>query len=172
MRTYCIGLLCFSLPLLAEKPSRKQELDYYREEFTAQYRYPIYDTLFEKIVWERKVSHLVLEYKNGEHRVTLLMMDEYPWNYKAQNYPIYFAFQDFTAASNKFHELNHFLRNNGVMAVGLSGSRIVHERVLVPPVGKSPARPRLGDWPKGKEEDPILTRQPLPKRLPLHLTPR
>lgn len=153
--------------ILGEKGSRKEQLQYYRDEFEAGYKYPIYDTLFEKIVWERKVSHLVMEFHGNEYRVTLLMMQEYPYNYKSENYPIHFAFKSFSDAAKKFETMNMFLRNNGVMAVGLDGKRIVRERVLVQPVGSSPARPVLKDPPGQKDTDPILTREPLPRRLPL-----
>jgi hypothetical protein len=68
--------------------------------------------------------------------------------------------------------MNHFLRNNGVMAVGLHGKRIVKERVLVQPVGNIPPRPVLKDWPGDKSVDPILTREALPHRLPLKIAPR
>ncbi len=151
----------------AEKPSRQEELQYYRNEFEARYKYPVYDTLFEKIVWERKVSHLVMEFHSNEYRVTLLMMEEYPYNYKGQNYPIHFAFKTFPEAAQKFEAMNHFLRNNGVMAVGIEGKKIVKERVLVNPVGNFPPRPVLATWPGKKDTDPILTREPLPRRLPL-----
>lgn len=151
-------------PLYAEKNTRKEELQYYRNEFEARYKYPIYDTLFEKIIWERKVSHLAMEIHGNEYRVTLLMMQEYPWNYKSQNYPIHFAYKSFGEAAQKFTSMNHFLRNNGVMAVGLNGKKIVKERILVEPKGFSPPRPSLGPLP---ESDPILTRQVLPRRLPL-----
>jgi len=161
----------------ADKPTYKDEYQYYKEEFTAGYKYPIYDTLFEKIVWERKVSHLVMEFhgsraesrESDEYRVTLLMMQEYPYNYKDQNYPIHFAFKTFAEAAKKFEAMNHFLRNNGVMAVGLEGKKIVKVRVLVAPVGNVPARPRLEDWPGNKDTDPILTREALPRRLPLRM---
>jgi len=156
-----------SVSLWSGPASRKEQLQYYRNEFEAGYKYPIYDTLFEKIVWERKVSHLVMEFQNNEYRVTLLMMQEYPHNYKSENYPIHFAFKSFGDAAKKFETMNHFLRNNGVMAVGLDGKRIVRERVLVQPVGSSPARPVLKDPPGNKDTDPILTREPLPRRLPI-----
>lgn len=163
--TICGLLPIFSLN--AEKPSRRDELQYYRREFEAGYKYPIYDTLFEKIVWERKVSHLVMEFHNNEYRVTLLMMQEYPHNYKSETYPVYFAFKSFTDAALKFEQMNLFLRNNGVMAIGLNGKRIVKERVLVQPIGKAPARPVLTDPPGNKDTDPILTREDLPRRLPI-----
>jgi len=129
------------------------ELDYYKDEFTARYKYPVYDTLFEKIVWERKVSHLAMEFHSGEYWVTLLMMEEYPHNYKGQNYPIHFVYPTFAEASNKLHAMDYFLRHNGVMAVGIDGKRIVKEKILVQP--------------KDDPRDPILTREPLPARLPL-----
>ena len=161
------GLFLLSASLHGQKSARKDELQYYRNEFEARYKYPVYDTLFERVIWERKVSHLVMEFHNNEYRVTLLMMEEYPWNYKAQNYPIHFAFKHFADAAKKFEQLNLFLRNNGVMAVGLNGKQIVKERVLVAPVGSSAARPALSDIPGNKEADPILTREALPRRLPI-----
>lgn len=166
MRALFIFVL-LSVPLWSQPASRKEQLQYYRDEFEAGYKYPIYDTLFEKIVWERKVSHLVMEFHNNEYRVTLLMMQEYPYNYKSENYPIHFAFKSFGDAAKKFETMNLFLRNNGVMAVGLDGKKIVRERVLVQPVGSSPARPALKDPPGQKDTDPILTREPLPRRLPI-----
>ena len=95
------------------------------------------------------------------------MMEEYPHNYKGQNYPIHFGFKNFSEAARKFESLNLFLRNNGVMAVGLDGKKIVRERVLVNPVGTSAPRPVLSTWPGNKDTDPILTREPLPRRLPI-----
>ena len=166
MKTLFIFVI-IRVSLWSSPASRKEQLQYYRNEFEAGYKYPIYDTLFEKIVWERKVSHLVMEFQNNEYRVTLLMMQEYPHNYKSENYPIHFAFKSFGDAAKKFETMNHFLRNNGVMAVGLDGKRIVRERVLVQPVGSSPARPVLKDPPGNKDTDPILTREPLPRRLPI-----
>ncbi|MBS0619293.1 MAG: hypothetical protein JSR44_13985 [Spirochaetes bacterium] len=164
--------------LVAEPSRRKDELQYYRQEFEARYKYPIYDTLFEKIVWERKVSHLTMEFHSSragakdsnEYRVTLLMMDEYPWNYKGQNYPIHFAYKTFAEAAAKFEYLNNFLRNSGVMAVGIEGKKIVKERILVQPVGNAAPRPDLSAPLGKKDTDPILTREPLPRRLPLRLT--
>jgi hypothetical protein len=153
----------------AEPQGRRAELQYYRNEFEAQYKYPVYDTLFEKIIWERKVSHLVMEFQNDEYRVTLLMMQEYPYNYKSHTYPIHYAFKTFGEAAEKFESLNHFLRNNGVMAVGLNGKKIVRERILVEAKGSAPPRPHLEDWPGNKDTDPILTREKLPRRLPLKI---
>lgn len=166
-----ITLLPFILQTQALWPGpRSEELQYYKEEFNARYKYPVYDTLFEKIVWERKVSHLVMEFHRDEYRVTLLMMEEYPFNYKAQNYPIYFSYPTFGEAAQKFETMNLFLRNNGVMAVGLKGSQIIHERILVTPVGNTKKRPSLEDEPGNKDTDPILTREDLPRRIPLRNT--
>jgi hypothetical protein len=163
------GFLIITQVFPEESQGRRAELQYYRDEFEAQYKYPVYDTLFEKIIWERKVSHLVMEFQNNEYRVTLLMMQEYPYNYKSHTYPIHYVFKTFAEAAEKFESLNYFLRNNGVMAVGLNGKKIVRERILVEAKGNAPPRPRLGDWPGNKDTDPILTREELPRRLPLKI---
>ncbi|MDH5720480.1 MAG: hypothetical protein OEZ13_07630 [Spirochaetia bacterium] len=88
------------------------------------------DTLFEKIVWQRKVSHIALEESQNIHRVTLLMIMPYPYNYKSQNYAIYYEFENLQEALEKLHGLDKFLKSNGVMRVKLNGSKIISEEII------------------------------------------
>jgi len=131
---FIFWVFCFIETLFAQpKSSAENPLDYYKNEFIPRKPYQVYDTLFEKIVWHRKVSHLVLGEHNGKHRVTLLMIEEYPYAYKGWNYPIHFEFDRFDQASKQFAYLDQFLRKNGVMAVGLKGNVVLHSRVLAEP---------------------------------------
>ena len=108
------------------------ERNYYIYNILPKEKHPLSDTLFEKTVWRRKVSHLVLETAGNKNRVTLLMMERYPWNYKGQNYPIYFEFDDFQTAFVKYTELDKFLDSSGVMRVKLQGAKIIEEKILYP----------------------------------------
>ena len=127
-------LSCVAGTIFAETgASAENPLRYYENEFIPRKPYQVYDTLFEKIIWHRKVSHLVLGEHNGKHRVTLLMIEEYPYSYKGLNYPIHFEFDRFDQASKQLAYLDQFLRKNGVMAVGLKGNTVSHSRVLAEP---------------------------------------
>lgn len=88
------------------------------------------DTLFEKTVWHKKVSHIVLEEKQGYYHVTLLMITPHPYNYKSYNYRIYYEFSDFKQAMIKLNWLHRFLKEDGVLRVRIFGSKIISEKVL------------------------------------------
>ena len=105
-------------------------LDYYHLEFETPEKHPLADTLFEKTIWHKKVSHLVIEEKPGSYQVTLLMILPYPHNYKSQNYPLYYEYATFQEAFDKFTWLNKFLRRNGVLRITILGSKITGEEIL------------------------------------------
>ena len=88
------------------------------------------DTLFEKTIWHKKVSHILLEETSGSHRVSLLMIIPYPHNYKSQNYAIYYEYENLKEALEKLHWLDHFLKSNGVLRVKINGSKIVSEKII------------------------------------------
>jgi len=107
-------------------------LDYYRIHFEKKEKHPLADTLFEKTIWHKKVSHIIIEEKTHSYQVTLLMIMPYPHNYKSQNYPLYYEFASFKEAFEKFTWLNKFLRQNGVMRITILGSKITSEKILYP----------------------------------------
>ena len=113
--------------------SAENELDYYKIHFQQKPKHPLADTLFEKTVWHRKVSHLVLEERAKKYRVTLLMITPYPHNYKSENYPLYYEFHSRKQARLKFEQLDSLLRENGVLRVHIKGSLIVKEETLYKP---------------------------------------
>ena len=106
------------------------QLDYYKLHFKKQPKHLLADTLFEKTVWRRKVSHLVIEERNDRHRVTLLMISPYPYSYKSKNYAIYYELNSHKAALTKFKKLDLLLQNDGVLRVKLQGSQITKETIL------------------------------------------
>lgn len=118
-----------ALPVLADDPTI-DSLHYYKDHFQKKPKHPLADTLFERTIWHKKVSHIVLEEKKKSVRVTLLMILPYPNNYKSQNYAIYYEFKTYQQAFDKFVWLNKFLKNDGVARVTLNGSSIVKEEIL------------------------------------------
>lgn len=124
-----LWLFFWLLPLSFLAPN---ELQYYIENLKPPRIPPLADTLFEKTVWERKVSHLVLEEKGGRYYVTLLMMERFPYNYKSQNYPIHYVFDNLKDAIEKFHFLDRFLQQRGVLRVKIHNNVIIEEKVLFP----------------------------------------
>lgn len=116
--------------ILSAIHGESNELDYYKLEFAEpQARYP-HDTLFSKVVWHKKVSHLVLGDKTGKNRVILLMRNPHPDAYKSQNYPIYYEFENYQQAMDKFMWINKFLRDDGVLTVKLNGALITEEKII------------------------------------------
>lgn len=106
------------------------ERNYYILNLLKKKPYFLNDTLFEKTVWRSKVSHILLEERAGKNRVTLLMMERYPYNYKSQNYPIYFEYENYKEAFDKLIALDKFLSASGVMRVKLNGAKIIDSRIL------------------------------------------
>ena len=98
------------------------------------------DTLFSRVVWERKVSHILIENAKGSYKVVLLMVPSWPYSFRSHNYALYYQFSSYKEAWEKFHWLNAFLKCYGVLRVYLQGSRIVGEEILFsgyfPPPGE------------------------------------
>lgn len=111
---------------------RQSPLKYYELEFKKKPPHVLADTLFEKTIWHKKVSYLVLEDKGDKFHVTLLMIMPYPHNYKSQNYPLYYEYLNYEEAFKKFVWLDKLLRKNGVLRVHILGSKITKEKVLYP----------------------------------------
>lgn len=91
------------------------------------------DTLFAKTVWHKKVSHLVIEETGDFYKVTLLMIEPHPENYKSQNYPLYYKYDTFSEAFEKLTWLDNFLKANGVLRIHIFGSEIIRDEILSPP---------------------------------------
>jgi len=88
------------------------------------------DTLFERVIWHKKVSHLVIESLNNGYYVTLLVIPETPYNYKSKTYPLHYYFTTYPDAFRKFTGLNDFLRKKGILKVKINGSIITEENIL------------------------------------------
>jgi len=125
-RFFVLFFLFFINPLLSEN----NPLDYYKLEFGKPDQKGFHDTLFKKYIWHKKVSHIIIEDKSDYFFVTILMILPYPHNYKSENYPLHYKFNNFQDTFNKFKWLNEFLKKNGVLEVTIRGNLITNETVL------------------------------------------
>lgn len=126
---FCSMFTFLGFNIYADDPAI-ESMEYYKLHFEKKPKHILADTLFERTVWHKKVSHIVLEERQDTFRVTLLMILPHPHNYKSQNYAIYYQFDNYTAAFKKLVWLDDFLKHNGVARVTLDGSLIVKENIL------------------------------------------
>ncbi|MES0488626.1 MAG: hypothetical protein ABUK01_01450 [Leptospirales bacterium] len=124
------AIILFSLFAPTYFGDTRSELRYYELEFKKEPPRVWPDTLFEKTVWHKKVSHLVLEDKKDRFFVTLLMISPYPYNYKSQNYALHYEFFEYEEAFAKFVWLDNFIKNNGVLRIKILGSMIIEEKII------------------------------------------
>jgi len=113
--------------VIAQEVPFSTEFDPY---FAEKKEYPYKDTLFEKTIWHKKVSHIVLETREDSYRVTLLMILDSPHNYKSQNYPIWYEYGSYKKAFQKMVWLNQFIRRDGVLRVRINGNKITEETII------------------------------------------
>lgn len=127
-----IFLLLFysSTIIYSKEANHNTALSYYIQEFQSFQKPELRDTLFEKIIWHRKVSHIILEERDQSYYVTLLISPPFPHNYKAQNYPIHYIFQQLDEAQKKIKWINKALLANTIWRVTLNGSYIIQEKIL------------------------------------------
>ena len=127
MKAFClIVIVSISVFARQELPPKLYDHPYFQK----AKKHPLYDTLFEKTVWKRKVSHLVLEEKSGHIYLTLLMISPYSHNYKSFNYALHYEFKNYIDAYKKYRWLDDFLDRYGVLRIKILGSKIKSEEIL------------------------------------------
>ena len=88
------------------------------------------DTMFERVIWHKKVSHLVIETVRDGYFVTMLVIPESPDNFKSQTYPLHYHFASYDEAFKKFLWLDKFLKSKGILKVRINGNLITGESML------------------------------------------
>lgn len=73
----------------------------------------------------KNISHIVLENRPEYFRVTLIVSDRFPYNYKAVSYPLYIPVASASEALSKARELDKYLDCGYNMKVILNGSEII-----------------------------------------------
>lgn len=107
--------------------------NYYERYFKKPKKTIYNDTMFFRTLWHKKVSYLVLESLKEGYYVTLLVIPESPYNYKAQTYPLHYFFNSYEQAFKKMIWLDGFLKKGGILKVEILGSLIKNEKILKNP---------------------------------------
>lgn len=87
-------------------------------------------SLFERIIHRKNVSHLIIEARREEFRLTLMVSDRFPYNYKSRQYPFYMRFQNEKDALHTLKKFDEQLQSGYEIYIRLNGSEIIHYRFL------------------------------------------
>lgn len=84
----------------------------------------------ERILNRKQISHLVLENRPNEYRLTILVSDRFPYSYKAQSYPFFIQVNSETELLQLSKVWDQYLETGGEVYIRLKGSQIVGYRFL------------------------------------------
>lgn len=116
--------------LFSQNKTQSVATNVYEEMFRKPVKPEFSDSLFERFIWHKKVSHLVIETVRDGFYVTLLVIPETPYNFKAKTYPLHYQFESYNEAFRKFIWMDKFLKNEGILKVKIAGSKILEETIL------------------------------------------
>ncbi len=87
-------------------------------------------SLFERILNRKHISHIIMETRPDHYRVTLIVSDRFPYNYKSSSYAFYLKYQDANTAQNTAKELDKHLDMGLEIKLFLKGSEIQSYKLL------------------------------------------
>ncbi|MCZ8156473.1 MAG: hypothetical protein O9264_10170 [Leptospira sp.] len=79
-----------------------------------------------RVLSRKDVSHIVLEARPDHFRVTLLVAERHPYNFKSTSFPFFFRFENESQAMDMAKKLDKYLDSGKSMTISLSGSEIEH----------------------------------------------
>ncbi len=77
-----------------------------------------------RVLSRKEVSHIVLEPRIDHYRVTLLVSERFPYNYKAVSSPFFFRLEDQKKAIDLASQLDLYLESGKSFTITLAGSEI------------------------------------------------
>ncbi len=77
-----------------------------------------------RVLSRKDVSHIVLEARTDHIRVTLLVSERFPYNYKAKSSPFFFRVEDEKKAMELASDLDKYLDAGKSFTITLAGSEI------------------------------------------------
>jgi hypothetical protein len=77
-----------------------------------------------RVLSRKDVSHIVLESRVDHVRVTLLVSERFPYNYKANSSPFFFRMEDEKKALDLASQLDQYLDTGKSLTITLSGSEV------------------------------------------------
>jgi hypothetical protein len=86
--------------------------------------------LFTRIISRKNVGHLVIETRPDHYRVTFLVSDRFPYNYKSAQYPFFIRYRSEVEALEIAKKFDKHLDSGYEIKLNLNGSQIVHYELL------------------------------------------
>ncbi|WP_232224585.1 hypothetical protein [Leptospira fainei] len=79
----------------------------------------------ERILNRKHISHIILETRPGGYRITLLVNERFPYNYKSKSAPFFVRVRDAKAGLELAEKLDKYLDRGYSLRVHLNGSEII-----------------------------------------------
>ncbi|MCP5497672.1 MAG: hypothetical protein H7A23_24225 [Leptospiraceae bacterium] len=86
--------------------------------------------LFYRILHRKNISHIVIETRPDHYRVTFLVSDRFPYNYKSKSYPLFIKTLSEKDAYQVAKELDEFLQTGYELKIWLNGSQIMNYQFI------------------------------------------
>lgn len=87
-------------------------------------------SLFERIVHRKHISHIIMEVRPDHYRVSLIVSDRFPYNYKSTSYAFFLRYKDASTASETAKILDKHLDSGLEVKLFLKGSEITSYKLL------------------------------------------
>ncbi|WCL50264.1 hypothetical protein [Leptospira sp. GIMC2001] len=78
----------------------------------------------ERILTRKNISHIVLDPRKEEYRVSLITSERYPYNFKSVSFPLFFRLETEEQAMRMMRKLDAYLETGEAITVQLKGSEI------------------------------------------------
>ncbi|MDX1960354.1 MAG: hypothetical protein SFU98_17420 [Leptospiraceae bacterium] len=86
--------------------------------------------LFKRIINRKHINHLILETRIDHYRLTLIVSDRFPYNYKSAQYPFFFRFKTLEEALKMQKIFDKHLDSGEEIKLFLEGSQIMEFELL------------------------------------------
>ncbi len=87
-------------------------------------------TIFERIIHRKHVSHLVIESRKDHYRLTLILSDRFPYNFKSRQYAFFIRFFSEIEALEASKLFDKQLDSGKEIYIQLEGSEIVKYKFI------------------------------------------
>ncbi|MCU0824268.1 MAG: hypothetical protein MUF77_06460 [Leptospira sp.] len=77
-----------------------------------------------RILSRKEVSHMVVETRVDHVRLTLIVSERFPYNYKMMSFPLYFRLEDEKKALELANQMDKYLDSGKAFTITLNGSEI------------------------------------------------
>ncbi len=81
-------------------------------------------SISERIINRKNVSHIIIDPRENEYRLVLLVSDRFPYNYKQVSFPFYFRLRNEQESIMLMKKISDYLETGQNITIHLEGSVI------------------------------------------------